>query len=68
MTRPRVRSRAGQEEVLPAVAAWRERDPLTARVIEQILLSTRFRRIKGHGELDILPQALQKTAPSEVAA
>ena len=28
--RPRVRSCEGEEAVLPAVAAWRERDPLTA--------------------------------------
>jgi len=29
--------------VLPAVAAWRERDPLTARVLEQILLGVSTR-------------------------
>ena len=28
VARPRVRSRAGQEAVLPAVAAWRGRDPV----------------------------------------
>ena len=41
--RPRVRSCEGEEAVLPAVAAWRERDPLTARVLAQILagVSTR---------------------------
>jgi hypothetical protein len=38
VARARVRSRGGQEAVLPAVAAWRARDPLTARVLEQILL------------------------------
>ena len=43
VARPRVRSCDGQEAVLPAVAAWRERDPLTARVLAQILagVSTR---------------------------
>ena len=30
--------------------------------------ATRFRRIKGHGELDTLATALRKTAPSEAAA
>ena len=43
VSRPRVRSRAGQEAVLPAVAAWRGRDPLTARVLEQILLGVSTR-------------------------
>ena len=43
VARPRVRSCDGQEAVLPAVAAWRERDPLTARVLAQVLagVSTR---------------------------
>ena len=43
LDRPRVRSCEGAEAVLPAVAAWRERDPLTARVLAQILagVSTR---------------------------
>jgi len=41
--RPRVRSRAGQEVTLPAVAACRARDPLTARVLEQILLGVSTR-------------------------
>ena len=30
--------------------------------------ATRFRRIKGHGELATLTTALRKTAPSEAAA
>lgn len=43
VARPRVRSGDGQEAVLPAVAAWRGRDPLTARMLAQILagVSTR---------------------------
>ena len=47
VARPRVRSRAGQEAVLPAVAAWRARDPLTARVLEQILLGVSTRGYGG---------------------
>ena len=47
VARPRGRSRAGQEAVLPAVAAWRERDPLTARVLEQILLGVSTRGYGG---------------------
>ena len=33
--RPRVRSRAGQEAALPSVAAFRARDPLTARMMSR---------------------------------
>ena len=47
VARPRVRSTAGQEAVLPSVAAWRERDPLTARVLEQILLGVSTRGYAG---------------------
>jgi putative transposase len=47
VARPRVRSCAGQEVVLPAVAAWRARDPLTARVLEQILLGVSTRGYAG---------------------
>ena len=43
----RVPSTAGQEAVLPSVAAWRERDPLTARVLEQILLGVSTRGYAG---------------------
>jgi transposase-like protein len=45
--RPRVRSTAGQETVLPSVAAWQDRDPLTARVLEQILLGVSTRGYAG---------------------
>lgn len=41
--RPRVRGRAGQEVTLPAVAAFRGRDPLSTRVLEQILLGVSTR-------------------------
>lgn len=41
--RPRVRQRAGGEATLPSVAAFRARDPLTARMMQQLLagVSTR---------------------------
>jgi putative transposase len=45
--RPRVRSTAGQETMLPSVAAWQDRDPLTARVLEQILLGVSTRGYAG---------------------
>jgi putative transposase len=43
---PRVRSTAGREATLPAVAAFRARDPLTTRVMEQLLLGVSTR---GYG-------------------
>ena len=41
--RPRVRGRHGQEATLPSVAAFRARDPLSARMMQQLLagVSTR---------------------------
>lgn len=41
--RPRVRQRTGGEATLPSVAAFRSRDPLTARMMQQLLagVSTR---------------------------
>jgi transposase-like protein len=40
---PRVRSRAGQEAALPSVLAFRETDPLTTRVMDQLLLGVSTR-------------------------
>jgi putative transposase len=47
VARPRVRSTEGREAVLPSVAAWRQRDPLTARVLEQIVLGVSARGYAG---------------------
>ncbi len=47
VARPRVRSTTGQEAVLPSVAAWQDRDPLTVRVLEQILLGVSTRGYAG---------------------
>lgn len=47
VARPRVRSTEGQEAVLPSVAAWRQRDPLAARVLEQIVLGVSARGYAG---------------------
>lgn len=41
--RSRVRGRDGQEVTLPALVAFRARDPLTTRVLEQILLGVSTR-------------------------
>ena len=47
VVRPRVRSTEGHEAVLPSGAAWRQRDPLTARVLEQIVLGVSARGYAG---------------------
>ena len=65
VARPRVRSRAGQEAVLPAVAAWRARDPLTARVLEQILLGVSTRGYAG--SLEAGPPATPSRGTSKSA-
>src|SRR6185369_7046789 len=65
VARPRVRSRAGQEAVLPAVAAWRERDPLTARVLEQILLGVSTRGYAG--SLEAGPRGVPSRGTSKSA-
>lgn len=41
--RPRVRARGGEEVTLPSIAAFRERDPLAARVLQQVLLGVSSR-------------------------
>ena len=65
VARPRVRSCAGQEVVLPAVAAWRARDPLTARVLEQILLGVSTRGYAG--SLEAGPAATPSRGTSKSA-
>lgn len=67
VARPRVRTRAGQEVVLPAVAAWRERDPLTARVLEQILLGVSTRGYAGSLEAGPPGVASRGTSKSAVS-
>jgi putative transposase len=67
VARPRVRSRAGQEAVLPAVAAWRARDPLTARVLEQILLGVSTRGYAGSLEAGPPGVASRGTSKSAVS-
>jgi putative transposase len=45
--RPRVRSTTGGEVSLPSVAAFRERDPLTARMMQQLLVGVSTRRYEA---------------------
>ncbi|MGH9787278.1 MAG: IS256 family transposase [Candidatus Acidiferrales bacterium] len=65
VARPRVRSTAGQEAVLPSVAAWQHRDPLTARVLEQILLGVSTRGYAG--SLEAGPQGAPSRGTSKSA-
>src|SRR5438128_1067264 len=45
--RPRVRRRAGGEATLPSVATYRARDPLTARMMQQLLAGVSMRHYEG---------------------
>jgi transposase-like protein len=45
--RPRVRPTHGGEATLPSVAAFRERDPLTARMMQQLLVGVSMRDYDG---------------------
>src|SRR6266849_2300666 len=45
--RPRVRQTIGGEATLPSVAAFRERDPLTARMMQQLLAGVSTRHYEG---------------------
>ena len=65
--RPRVRSCEGQEAVLPTVAAWRARDPLTARVVEQILLGVSTRGYAGSLETGPVAPPSRGTSKSAVS-
>ena len=45
--RPRVRRTTGGEATLPSVAAFRDRDPLTARMMQQLLAGVSTRAYEG---------------------
>ncbi len=65
--RPRVRSRAGREVTLPAVAAFRGRDPLSARVLEQILLGVSTRGYAASLEAGPVGAPSRSTSKSAVS-
>jgi len=64
--RPRVRRRGGGEEILPSVAAFREADPLSARVAEQIVLGVSTRGYER--SLEPVAEDLQTRGTSKSAA
>jgi putative transposase len=62
---PRVRSRTGQEATLPSVRAFRKTDPLTTRVMDQLLLGVSTR---GYGaSLEGAPAGTRSRATSKSA-
>jgi transposase-like protein len=65
VARPRVRSTEGTEAVLPSVAVWRQRDPLTARVLEQIVLGVSARGYAG--SLETAPVGVRSRGTSKSA-
>ena len=62
---PRVRSRVGQEAVLPSVVAFRETDPLTTRVMNQLLLGVSTRGYAA--SLEDAPAGTRSRATSKSA-
>jgi transposase-like protein len=64
--RPRVRARAGSEAKLPSVEAFERQDPLSARVVQQILLGVSTR---GYGRsLEAAPHGVSSRGTSKSAA
>ncbi len=62
---PRVRSREGKEAALPSVRAFRETDPLTTRVMEQLLLGVSTRGYAA--SLEAAPAGTRNRATSKSA-
>jgi putative transposase len=67
VARPRVRSTEGEEAQLPSVEARRHRDPLAARVLEQILLGVSMRGYAGSLEAAPAGVASRGTSKSAVS-
>jgi putative transposase len=65
LKRPRARTTAGEEVVLPSWAAWSNEDPLDRRAIEQMLVGVSTR--KYNRSLETLPEALQIHGTSKSA-
>ena len=63
--RQRVRSVEGRELMLPSVARFSRRDPLTERIVEQILLGVSMRRYQR--SLEPLPPPLVGRGTSKSA-
>ena len=62
---PRVRSREGKEAALPSVLAFRATDPLTTRVMDQLLLGVSTRGYAA--SLEVAPAGTRSRATSKSA-
>ena len=65
--RPRVRRTAGGEALLPSVAAFRDRDPLTARMMQQLLAGVSMREYEGSLEARPLGRRTRSSSKSAVS-
>src|SRR5437867_11946926 len=65
--RPRVRPTAGGEATLPSVAAFRDRDPLTARMMQQVLAGVSTRDYDGSLEARPSGRATRGSSKSAVS-
>ena len=65
VNRPRARTTAGEEVVLPSWAVWSSEDPLDRRAIEQMLVGVSTR--KYDRSLETLPEAVEARGTSKSA-
>jgi len=65
--RPRVRRTAGGEATLPSVAAFRDRDPLTARMMQQLLAGVSTRHYEDSLEARPLGRRTRSSSKSAVS-
>src|SRR2546422_3897902 len=65
--RPRVRRITGGEATLPSVAAFRDRDPLTARMMQQLLAGVSMREYEGSLEARPLGRRARSSSKSAVS-
>jgi len=65
--RPRVRPTIGGEATLPSVAAFRDRDPLTARMMQQLLAGVSMRDYDGSLEARPSGRATRGSSKSAVS-
>ena len=65
--RPRVRRTTGGEATLPSVAAFRDRDPLTARMMQQLLAGVSTREYEGSLEARPSGRRLRGSSKSAVS-
>ena len=65
--RPRVRRTTGGEAILPSVAAFRDRDLLTARMMQQLLAGVSMREYEGSLEARPLGRRARSSSKSAVS-